>query len=129
MRRRSPIRTSSRSASATKLDPLQRALGLDRVLRARRRQPTAVYARLLVALLFARDGNFVRTDLLAEAGHLVGAERIGAGDHAAAVLHANRHLGVGHGGAVGVLHEAEIGRPFILAGVVVVAETRSARPH
>ena len=47
----------------------------------------------------------------------------------AAVFYAHRHFRVGHGGAVGVLDEAEIGRPFLFTGVVVVPETRAARPH
>jgi hypothetical protein len=112
------------------IDALKRALGLDRDLHIRGRRTHAPEdPDLLVALLVARDLDILGIDLLAEAGDLVGAERVGARDHTAAVLDPHRHLGVGHGRTVGVLDEAEIGRPFLFAVVVVVPESRAARPQ
>src|SRR5262245_57620945 len=112
------------------LDTLQRALGLDRDLDGGVRCAHAPQRpQLLVALLVARDLDVLGVDVLAEAGHLVGAERVGTGDDATAVLDPDGHLGVGQRGAVGVLDEAEIGRPLFLAVVVVVPETRAARPE
>src|SRR5262245_7397143 len=112
------------------LDPLQRALGLDRDLDGGVRRAHAPQSpQLLVALLVARDLDVLGVDVLAEAGDLVRAERVGAGDDATAVLDPHGHLGVRQRGAVGVLDEAEIGRPFLFAVVVVVSEARAARPQ
>src|SRR5207244_11739452 len=109
---------------------LQRAFGLDRDLRLRgRRHRAAEHAGLPVAVLLAGDLDVVEGDLLAEAGHLVGADRVGARDHAAALLDRDRHLGVGYGCALAVLDEAEIGRSLIRVVVVVIAESRAARPR
>src|SRR5262245_2298431 len=112
------------------LDTLQRALGLDRDLDGGVRRAHAPQSpQLLVALLVARDLDVLGVDVLAEAGDLVGAERVGAGDDATAVLDPHGHLGIGQRGAVGVLDEAEISRPFLFAVVVVVPEARAARPQ
>src|SRR5262249_13588442 len=108
---------------------LHDAFGLDRNLRVRRRQPAAQRALLLEAFLLAGDLDVLRVDLLAEAGHLVGTERVRTSDHAAAVLYRHGHLSVRHGGAARVLDEAEIGRALVLAWIVVVPETRSSRPE
>src|SRR5262245_56021258 len=122
-------RNAPRCRSGELLDALQRAFGLDRDLRvgARRRSPDD--AQLLVAWLVAGHLDVLGIDLFAEAGHLVSAEKVGARDDTAAILHRHGHLGVGNGGAVGVAHEAEIGRTFLLAVVVVVAEAGTSRPH
>src|SRR5262245_60466809 len=111
------------------LDTLQRAFGLDRNFRVGARRRTSDDAELLVAWLVARDFNVFGINLLAEARNLVGAEQVRARDDAAAVLHSYGHFGVGNGGAVRVPHEAEIGRPLLLAVVVVVAEAGTARPR
>src|SRR5215831_5885492 len=111
------------------LDALQRAFGLDRNFRVGARRRTSDDAELLVTWLVARDFNVFGINLLAEARNLVGAEQVGARDDTAAVLHSHGHLGVGNGGAVGVPHEAEIGRPLLLAVVVVVAEAGTPRPR
>src|SRR5262249_34512121 len=108
---------------------LHQAVSLDGDPGIRWRQVAPQHAGLLVALLLAGNLDVVGADFLAEAGNLVGAKRIGAGDHAAAVLHADGHLGVGHGGAGAVLHKAEIRRAFVLAGIVVVAEAGAAGPQ
>src|SRR6516164_384434 len=110
------------------LDALQRALGLNRNFRVGARRGTSDDAELLVAWLVARHFDVFGVNLLAEARNLVGAEQVGARDDAAAVLHAHGHLGVWDSGAVRVPHAAEIGRPFLLAVVVVIAEARTARP-
>src|SRR4030095_4213235 len=66
---------------------LQRALGLHRDLDGGvRRAHAPKRPQLLVALLVARDLDVLGVDVLAEAGDLVGAERVGAGDDATAVL-------------------------------------------
>src|SRR5215469_919532 len=111
------------------LDALQRAFGLNRNFRVGARRGTSDDAELLVAWLVARHFDVFRVNLLAEARNLVGAEQVSARDDAAAVLHAHGHLGVGDGGAVRVPHEAEIGRPFFLAVVVVVAEAGTPGPR
>src|SRR5215831_9317688 len=111
------------------LDALQRAFGLDRNFRVGARRRTSDDAELLVTRLVAGDFNVFGINLLAEARNLVGAEQVGARDDTAAVLHSHGHLGVGNGGAVRVAHEAEIGRPLLLAVVVVVAEAGTSRPR
>src|SRR5262245_1463389 len=125
LRRLDSIRRVNTGASR----PLHRAFGLDRDLGIGVRRGAAQHPHLLVALLLAGDLDLFRIDLLAEAGNAVGAERVGAGDHAAAILDRHRHLGVGNGRAVGVLDEAEIGGAFVLMVVVVVAETGAAGPQ
>src|SRR6516162_1568280 len=111
------------------LDALQRTFGLDRNFRVGARGRPSDDAQLLVTWLVARDFNVFGINLLAEARDLVGAEQVGARDDTAAVLHTHGHLGVGNGGAVRVPHEAEIGRPLLLAVVVVVAEAGTPRPR
>src|SRR5215467_9110117 len=111
------------------LDALQRAFGLDRNFRIGARRRTSDDTELLVTWLVARDFNVFGINLLAEARNLVRAEQVGARDDAAAVLHAHGHLGVGNGGAARVPHEAEIGRPFLLAVVVVITEAGTPGPR
>ena len=111
------------------LDALQRAFGLNRNFRVGARRGTSDDAELLVAWLVARHLNVFGVNLLAEARNLVGAEQVGARDNAAAVLHAHGHLGVGDSGAIRVPHEAEIGRPLLLAVVVVIAEAGTPGPR
>ena len=77
----------------------------------------------------AESWSILGIDLLAEAGDLVSAERVGARDDTAAVLDPHGHLGIGHGRTVGVLDEAEIRRPFLFAVVVVVAKSRPRLPR
>src|SRR5262249_45613723 len=57
---------------------LHGAFGFDRNLGVRRRQRTPQHPGLPVTLLLARNGDVVRADFLAEAGDLVGPERVGA---------------------------------------------------
>ena len=57
--------------------------------------------------LVAGDLDFLGVDLLAEAGHLVGAERVGTGDNPAAILYPDGDLDVRDGAAAGVLDETE----------------------
>src|SRR3954471_1861763 len=111
-----------RPARATLRAALHGAFGLDRDLRIRRRDVATQGPGLLVAFLVAGDLDVLRFDFLAEAGDLVGAERVGAGDDAAAVLHGHRDLGVRQRPAADIADEAEIGRALILAGIVIVAE-------
>src|SRR5262249_32539240 len=115
--------------SAEPLDALQPAFGLDRDLRISARRRASDDAQLLVARLVAGHLDVLGIDLFAEAGHLVSAEKVGARDDTAAILHCHGHLGVGNSGAVGVPHEAEIGRTFLLAVVVIVAEAGTSRPR
>src|SRR5262249_10887081 len=91
-----------------RLDALQRALGLDRYLRIVARRRPANHAQLLVTLLVAGDLDVLGIDVLTETRYFVGAKQVGARDHAAAVLHADGHLGVGNGGAARVADESEI---------------------
>src|SRR5215470_1025864 len=101
---------------------LHQAVGLDRNFGIGRRQIAPQHAVLLVARLLAGDLDVVGADFLAEARDLVGAERIGARHHAAAVLHRHGHFRIRNGGAGAILHEAEIGWAFVLARVIVVAK-------
>src|SRR5262249_47533064 len=111
------------------LDALQRALGLNRNSRVGARRGTSDDAELLIAWLVARHFDVFGVNLLAEARNLVGAEQVGARDDTAAVLHTHGHLGVGNSGAVRIPHEAKIGRPFLLAVVVVIAEAGTPGPR
>src|SRR4029453_815620 len=117
-------------ATSTTSGALQRAFGLDRDFWVGVRRPHASQRpELLVALLVAGDLDILRIDVLAEPGHLVGAERVGARDDTAAILDSHSHLCIGHRCAVGVLPEAKLGGPFLFAVVVVVAESCAARPQ
>src|SRR5262249_24457570 len=104
--------------------PLKRAFGLDWNLDIGiRRARTSRRLDLLEARLVTRDLDVFRIYVFAETGYLVGTEQIDARHHPAAALDPDRYLGVSHGGTVGVLHETKIGRSFILAGIIVVAES------
>src|SRR5947209_9541795 len=107
---------------------LQGALGLDDwdVGGIRGRAPEGL--ELLVARLLAAHLDIIGVDVLAETRNPVGTERVAASDHPAAVLDADRHLGVGYRVAAGIAHETEIGRALVL-GVVVVPEGRAAGPY
>src|SRR5262245_36895422 len=74
--------------------PRQHAFGVERDLRVGVRRGGAEQPHLLVALLLAGDQHFLRVDFLDEAGSTISAERVGAGDHATAILDRHRHLGV-----------------------------------
>src|SRR5713101_700183 len=90
-----PDQDRGRSFPEWDLTALQRALGLDdRGVESGRRRATEGLD-LLVAFLFAAHLDIVGIDVLAETRHPVGAERIAAGDDAAAVLDTDGHLGVG----------------------------------
>src|SRR5262245_5172889 len=108
---------------------LHHAVGLDRDFGVGRWQVAPEYAGLPVALPLAGNLHVVGAHFLAEARNLVGAKRVSAGHHATAILYPHGHFDVRHGGAGGVLHEAEIGGTLVLAGVVVVAEAGAAGPQ
>src|SRR5260370_6707753 len=109
------------------LTALQRALGLDDRGGEGGRCLAPEGLDLLEAFLFAAHLDIVGIDVLAETRDPVGAERVAAGDDAAAVLDAYGHFGVGNRVPAGVAHEAEISRTLVL-GLVVVPEGRTAGP-
>src|SRR5436190_524896 len=114
---------------AAALAALQRAFRLDRDLRIAARRRTSDDAQLLVARLVAGDLDVFGIDLLAESWNFVGAEKVGTRNDAAAIFHSHGHLGIGDGGAARVADETEIGRPFLFAVVVVIAESRTSGPR
>src|SRR5262249_3640464 len=81
------------------------------------------------ARLVAGDLDVFGIDLLAESWNFVGAEKIGTRNDAAAILHTHGHLGIRDGGAARVPDETEIGRPFLFAIVVIIAEARTSGPR
>src|SRR6478609_4962118 len=115
--------------SRVALDTLQRAFRLDRDLRIAARRGTSDDAQLLVARLVAGDLDVFGIDLLAEAWNFVGAEKVGARNDAAAIFYSHGHLGIGDGGAARVPDETEIGRPFLFAIIVIIAEARTSSPR
>src|SRR5262249_23304057 len=111
------------------LDTLQRAFRLDRDLRIAARRRTSDDAQLLVARLVTGDLDVFGIDLLAESWNFVGAEKVGTCNDAAAIFHSHGHLGIRDGGAARVADETEIGRPFLFAVIVVIAESRTSGPR
>src|SRR5712692_5733348 len=78
------------------LDPLQRALGLDRDLRIGARRRTPDDAKLLVAGLIARHFDVLGVDLVAKTGDFIGSQKVRARHDGNPVLWRHADLGVGN---------------------------------